>query len=696
MKFQIEDYEYMEYIAEPAFSAESRLIAWSERKFQADPDRKLAACRDGHYVQKINIGTVQSDGKICRIQELCMTPGADETDVARTYAPAFSPDGKALAFLAEDSGGRTSLWMAETDHNAAKHIRNARKLCGDAVRFSWSPDSKEILWTGRRELPGEEIPKTWTAPVVAENGQKLRSEADHGYKKQYQYTVKRLSLTCEEDSGVQDLHAGGSSKNSCLKESPDDPGSVLWAEDGSVFMDSKVPGRVLHAGKDLVIAAAYPEPSIPISSLWAYDRETAKKLDIPQEGDLPDEIFPMISNSSSPFAESDCEACPLEAEPDGSKCILALTGAEKGNVAVYTAAVSREKIVWRRITDGSGCYSAICSGEEGFLYGVRSDISTPGQLVRIRLSDGAWDTAVPSNAWIKSRDTARPQRFSFPSLDGTVTLDGWTLIPAGQGESAAEAAAQKASGAEVPAQGESGAEVSGPSAAAQKLPGVLLVHGGPQMAYADSFCMEAQLLASQGFAVIMPNPRGSSDYGKKFCDYEAAFDGTAASDLLYYMDRVIEETGCIDRDHLAVDGGSYGGYMAAWLAGHSERFRCAVAARGLLSFQYLALTSQHGGTPGMLAEPKDFEDLMLKLVKDSPNTYADRVHIPTLILHGESDVNTPLDGAHQFFVGVKDTHPDLPLRMVLFPDSGHNMRAGILPYLERYEEEMIRWIRRYI
>jgi dipeptidyl aminopeptidase/acylaminoacyl peptidase len=59
-------------------------------------------------------------------------------------------------------------------------------------------------------------------------------------------------------------------------------------------------------------------------------------------------------------------------------------------------------------------------------------------------------------------------------------------------------------------------------------------------------------------------------------------------------------------------------------------------------------------------------------------------------------VNCPLDGAHQLFTAVKDTHPQLPVKMILFPDTGHNISAGRLDYYERYEKELVEWMRKYV
>jgi dipeptidyl aminopeptidase/acylaminoacyl peptidase len=118
--------------------------------------------------------------------------------------------------------------------------------------------------------------------------------------------------------------------------------------------------------------------------------------------------------------------------------------------------------------------------------------------------------------------------------------------------------------------------------------------------------------------------------------------------------------------------------------------------RGLLSFQYLYLTSQAAGAPGMYEEQRSFEDFLVKLVRESPNTYAENMNIPMLIMHGERDVNCPVEGAHQLYVGVKDTHPDLPVKMILFPDTGHSISAGRLDYYERYEQELTDWMRIYV
>jgi dipeptidyl aminopeptidase/acylaminoacyl peptidase len=329
---------------------------------------------------------------------------------------------------------------------------------------------------------------------------------------------------------------------------------------------------------------------------------------------------------------------------------------------------------------------------------VYSDFDHPSDLVRVSLEDGTITRLFSHNSWVQEKSCGQTVNFQVPSLDGKAVLDGWIVKPADTKKAETAAKAKKEASAESAEILEAAAEEAEilEEAAEEKVPVVLLIHGGPLLAYQDAFTMEAQLLASAGFAVILANPRGSSCYGKSYASYESAFDGTAATDLLYYMDRALDAYPWMDRERLGVAGGSYGGYMSAWLAGHCDRFKAAVVMRGLLSFQYLYLISQAAGAPGMYEETEAFADLLMKIVRESPNTYAENMNIPMLIMHGEKDVNCPVEGAYQLYAGVKDTHPDLPVKLILFPNTGHGISSGRLDYYERYEQELVDWMQRYL
>lgn len=165
--------------------------------------------------------------------------------------------------------------------------------------------------------------------------------------------------------------------------------------------------------------------------------------------------------------------------------------------------------------------------------------------------------------------------------------------------------------------------------------------------------------------------------------------------MLQYINESIDRFDWIDQQKLGVTGGSYGGYMTNWMTGHSKIFKAAVKQRSIANnlIQYGSSDLSDGGSTSF----ESFLDFMNEKVKTSPVAYADKIDIPFLILHSTGDMRCPVEQAHQLFVAVKDCHPDLPVRMVLFPDSNHNLlHSDRMDLRIAHYKEMIDWFKQYL
>ena len=128
------------------------------------------------------------------------------------------------------------------------------------------------------------------------------------------------------------------------------------------------------------------------------------------------------------------------------------------------------------------------------------------------------------------------------------------------------------------------------------------------------------------------------------------------------------------------------------MATHCRRFRAYVSQRSVVN-QLISYASSD--MQGSSKKYGNFEEFMIAQLKDSPVSYAERIDRPFLILHGTDDLRTPVEGAHQLFVAIKDTHPDLPVRMVLYPHTGHDQPSN--PKQQKhYYHEMLNWFRTYL
>ena len=115
----------------------------------------------------------------------------------------------------------------------------------------------------------------------------------------------------------------------------------------------------------------------------------------------------------------------------------------------------------------------------------------------------------------------------------------------------------------------------------RKYPAVVYVHGGPHPYYTHCMDYEHQCLAGAGFAVLYCNPRGSSGYGMKHQNVERAMDGSAATDILQFVDEAVRRFDFIDPERIGITGGSYGGYMTNYMAAHTKRFKAYVTQRSI-------------------------------------------------------------------------------------------------------------------
>ncbi|HBK45370.1 MAG TPA: S9 family peptidase, partial [Xanthomonadaceae bacterium] len=203
------------------------------------------------------------------------------------------------------------------------------------------------------------------------------------------------------------------------------------------------------------------------------------------------------------------------------------------------------------------------------------------------------------------------------------------------------------------------------------LPTLVQVHGGPAWAWWSGWLGSwhdwAQLLSTRGYAVFLPNPRGSEGQGAAFAELARHdWGGADFQDILDGVD-VLQEEGVIDPQRLAIGGWSYGGYMAAWAATQSRRFRTAIVGAGVIDIGAMALTTD---TPDYL--PGYFGDPVAERAgydAHSPIRHAADVSVPVLILHGEQDKRVPLSQGEMFYRALKFN--GTPVEMVTYPRGPH-------------------------
>ena len=231
----------------------------------------------------------------------------------------------------------------------------------------------------------------------------------------------------------------------------------------------------------------------------------------------------------------------------------------------------------------------------------------------------------------------------------------------------------------------------------KKVPAILTVHGGPRASFGDVFFHEMQFLAGRGYALIYTNPRGSSGRGNDFADLREKYGTIDYDDLMNVVDAAVEKYSFVDADRLGVMGGSYGGFMANWVVGQTDRFKAAVSQRSIANWTSKFNTTDIGyyfNEDAMGTTPWE-ESGADKLWWHSPLKYANKVVTPTLFIHSEQDYRCWMAEGLQMFTALR--YHGVDSRLVLFREENHELsRSGKPKHRQRRLQEMLDWFDRYL
>lgn len=235
----------------------------------------------------------------------------------------------------------------------------------------------------------------------------------------------------------------------------------------------------------------------------------------------------------------------------------------------------------------------------------------------------------------------------------------------------------------------------------ERYPVVLEIHGGPMAMWGPgefSMWHEFQLLCAWGYGVVYSNPRGSGGYGYEFQRANHQNWGEAPmGDVLACLDDAMKRNDWIDEKRQFVTGGSYAGYLTAWIIGHTDRFQAAVAQRGVYDLTtffgegnaWLLVEHAMGGFPWQ-------PEIREVLHRESPFSYVDLINTPFLIMHGSSDLRTGVTQSEMMYRALKELRK--PVEYVRYPGEGHELsRSGnprlrldrlmrIVEFFERYAD----------
>ncbi|MFN8481806.1 MAG: S9 family peptidase [Anaerolineae bacterium] len=648
-----DDIYQLDWLEDAQLSPDGRWVAY----VRVTPDRLKNGYRRAIWVAATNGSTPPRQ----------FTSGAP----ADTY-PRWSPDGTRLAFQSARNGDREQVFVIRFDGGEARALT---RLPSGARAPAWSPDGRQIAFVARlsleeqgREDRGEIQPPhdKWEAEA-RKLDEKRKTEESHD---------PRLLTRLPYRTGVSFV---------------DDKTSHIYVVDSDPDADEQTPRRLTSGAGNWSLPTWLPSGSALLSTR---EHDPAKESQflgraifrVPLDGSAPVELAgppftyvglgiggAKIGPTVSPDGRWIAALRKPEERATGQNTRLCIFPIDGGEARDLTLALDRSIFGYQWTTDGALLALVEDNGDTS-VRRVTLDETAATVVGGTRIVDdfAAADGGIafiasapdaPSDLWFRDTDGGErrltdiharllaereviiPQEIRYPAPDG-LEIQGWVLYPPGFDPNRA-------------------------------YPMAVFIHGGPHTMWGPSFRSlwpDWQAAAGQGYVVFFCNPRGSEGYGQAF--QTALHDGWGEADyrdILAGIDEVVARGG-IDTNRICVTGGSYGGFMTAWLIGHDRRFRAAVAQRGvyhLMSFYgtsdaYELIESEFSGEPWQEVE---------KLWRHSPLAYAPDIHTPLLILHADLDYRAPISDAEQLFSILRRL--GRTVEMVRYPREGHELtRSG--------------------
>ena len=586
---------------------------------------------------------------------LVSTSGGDAiqlTQSGKDSAPSWSPDGKTLAFLS-GRDGTSQVYVISMEGGEAKKLTT---LSTGADLFKWSPDGKSIAFTSEvyvdckddacNKKRDEEKEKSKVKAHVADHllyrhwDHWSEGKRSHLFIQPVEATAAAHDLTEGADydvppdqrGGDTDLNFSPDSKEICYTAVTDKMEAT--STNGDLFLVPVTGGE----SKRITTNQGFDGNPVysPDGKYIAYHAQMTAGYEADRWQVL---LYNRQAGQSENISASfDRSAGELSWSPD-SKTIYFL--AENETLQPIYAMEPRSGATPKKLLDGfNAAYSF--SGDGKILVTERTSLTMPGELF-VAGGDGSGlkQLTHANDSILASVEMNAPETFWFEGAEAT-RVQAMIIRPP-------------------------------QSVPTKKYPMLVLLHGGPQTMWSNAwgYRWNAQLFSGAGYVTLMINRRGSTGYGQKFTDQITAdWGGRAYVDVMKGIDAAILKYPYIDKTRMAAAGGSYGGYMADWLATHTDRFKAIVSHAGVYDKVSMYATEElwfeehdSQGTPW--TAPENYK-------KWSPSTYAadlGKYKTPTLVVAGERDYRVPYTQSLEFFSALQ--RQGVPSKLVVFPDEGH-------------------------
>lgn len=662
---------------------------WYKLTTLSAPAMSPDGARVAFTVQTIN----ERDNKYHREVWVVPTAGGEAarftSPATESSNPRWSADGKYLLFTSTRPGGKGSTWMLRMDQPGGEAFQQESYPRGTSV----SADGRLAVWSDadsvaadsakRADDPFAKMPAMARPPygAITKPLDPARFDGRHIYDMRYKSNDQGFLPGAREarrwrPSQIWAQAFDGSPKRR-VTETRYSHRSATISPDGQwvafVADPSLRPDSVVEMERDSIAQLPYDKKRdemerndadvfvIPIGGgtprkvatltgtesdvVWSPDSKriafigrpartkSARVYMVPTSGGTPENILGSFRY----------EPENIEWLPDGT---IAMTTSVGGSSALYRIDPATKKMT--QLLGGRRRINGVSFDPAGKKVAfVATDLTHPTELF-VANADGSGEKRLTSfndkiNAEIAWSDA---ERFTYPSVGG-LEIEGWLMKPYGYQPG-------------------------------KKYPLVLYIHGGPHSAYGENWFDEFQNLAAAGMFVLFTNPRGSSGYGADFTySTRGRWGAEDYQDLMKAVD-IAAKRPDVDSTRMGVTGGSYGGFMTAWVETKTNRFKAAEADRMISEWTYWYGASDAQGLTEFEFYGKPWDNFAMYDTL-SPIRHVSRVRTPTLIVQSEDDFRTPMGNAELWFIALKKQ--GVPVELVRYPRSTHELSRSGEPWL---------------
>jgi dipeptidyl aminopeptidase/acylaminoacyl peptidase len=581
--------------------------------------------------------------------------------VSSEHTPRWSPDGRRIAFLSdranEEEGDQ--IWLIEPTGGEAVQRTH---IDGVISGYDWSPDGTKIVYAA--EVGALEEDDEHPKPLVIDRLQFRMDEHDFlGPERTHLFVLDVAS------GAVQQLTDG-----------PFNEIQPSWSPDGTqiAFITKRGDEPDSHDNWDVYlvgIASGSPVRQLTTSRGMEGDPTYSFGDGTPRfspdgrritylAGGAPEDGLYGIVQAGAMSVTGGAQTLPTAAldrntvEPiwsaDGRWIYFRL----EDDRVIQLARVRPEGGEVERLTSGDAVVTAFHTGARNRAVVVSETTARPSELYAVEAGE-LRPLTQHNAAWLRDVDLVEARPIQFRSKDG-LEIHGLMMLPGGKQP-------------------------------AEPLPAILRLHGGPVMQHEHKWDLAWQLLAANGYAVIAPNPRGSSGRGFKFQrELFAKWGLVDVPDVVGAVDFAAAQ-GVVDLKRLGVGGWSYGGMLTNYVIASDTRFKAAVSGAGTGNM-FAMFGVDHWIRENEVEYGTPWEDKALWEQVSYPFFHADRIKTPTLFLCGDLDYNVPLVGSQQMYQALRRL--GVPTQLVVYRGATHilDRPSYRLDRLQRY----LQWYGKYL